>query len=170
MQQLTKSNFMNKNAILILSFLLIVMTSCSLSKVNKSYRNSINGTWTLTDVSYENASGQFKSVLFNDAEDICFEGSEWFFRANNSTGYYNIPASSLCEPGNRYIRWSVVEGDSTYHQLQFKFTDEKKKDLSGLGYRLIISSVSDEQMVLRNNVLVDGERVTIVYNFNRKTF
>ncbi len=145
----------------------IVFISCSLSKVNKTSRKTINGTWVLNDVSYEN-SGHYKSILFNDAQGICFEGSEWFFRENNSTGHYSLISASQCDSGLRYIRWSVVDG--TPSQLQFKFTDEKKKDLTGSGYRLIISSLSDQEMVLKNNVMSDkGNQVTLVYKFTKKS-
>lgn len=159
---------MNKKSLLIMMLLTVSIgfTSCSISKVNKSYRTSINGTWTLDNISFDN-SGHFKSTLFNDAPDICFEGSEWFFRENNSTGHYSLNKSSQCGSGFRYIRWSVVEGE--INQLQFKFTDEKKKDLNSSGYRLMITSISDQEMVLKNNVMVDGERITIVYEFTKKS-
>lgn len=148
----------------------IFLTSCSVSKSARTQRNLFSGSWTLDNVSYENNSGNFKSVIFNDAEDICFEGSDWFFRDNNSTGRYTISQSTFCQGGDRYFRWSVVEPSQNYSsQLQFKFIDEKRKDISGgLGYRLNISSINEQSMVLKSNVSVDGEPVTIVYEFTKK--
>lgn len=157
---------MMKKYLLLFGIALSIL-SCSLSKANKTSRKTINGTWTLNDVSYENA-GHYKSTLFNDAQGICFEGSEWFFRENNSTGHYSLLNASQCDSNFRYIRWSVVEG--TPNQLQFKFTDEKKKDLTGSGYRLIISSLSDQEMTLKNNVISEeGNQVTLVYKFTKKS-
>lgn len=143
---------------------MIFLTSCSISKVARVDRNVLNGSWTLNGISYENNKGKFKSVLFNDAEDSCFEGSRWFFRHNNSTGTYSHNAS--CGETMRFIRWSVIERPGMGNQLQFKFTDDKFKDISGgMGYRLDISALNERQMVLKSNVSVDGEPITIVYDF-----
>nr|WP_299345458.1 lipocalin family protein [Allomuricauda sp.] len=157
------------------SFLFVVLaglmvSSCSVSKSARTQRNLFSGSWTLDNISYENNSGNFKATIFNDAEDICFEGSDWFFRDNNSTGRYTISQSTLCQGGDRFFRWSVVEPSQNYSsQLQFKFIDEKRKDISGgLGYRLNISSINEQSMTLRSNVSVDGEPVTIVYQFSKK--
>lgn len=158
-----------KSSLLVVAIALL-FSSCSISKPVRDQRNLLSGTWTLDDVSYENGSGNFKSVIFNDAEDICFEGSNWFFRDNNSTGRYTIAASSLCQGGDRYIRWSVIENPESYSsQLQFKLIDEKNKDLSGKGYRLTISSLTASDMVLKSNVTVDGKVINVVYKFSKNS-
>ncbi|MEW2922127.1 lipocalin family protein [Muricauda sp. ANG21] len=148
----------------------ILLASCSVSKSARGQRDLFSGTWSLDNISYENNSGNFKSVIFNDAEDICFEGSEWFFRDNNSTGRYTIAQSTLCNGGDRFFRWSVVEPSQNYSsQLQFKFIDENRKDISGgYGYRLNIVSLTEQAMILKSNVSVDGQPVTIVYEFSKK--
>lgn len=134
-----------KKHLLVAISLAFLAGSCSISKDVRAKRNLFEGTWTLNDISYENATGNFASTLFNDAQDICFEGSEWFFRDNNSTGRYTIAPSTLCNGGDRFIRWSVVEPTANYlGQLQFKFIDGKNKDISGgLGYRLNITELTD---------------------------
>ncbi len=159
-----------KKMFLLFSAVSILATSCSVSKAVHKKRNLLSGTWILNDVSYENNTGNFKATLFNDAEDICFEGSNWFFRDNNSTGRYTIAPSTLCQAGDRYIRWSVVDREENYtSQLQFKFIDEKNKDISGgLGYRLNITALTERAMTLKSNNKVDSETVTIVYNFTKK--
>lgn len=51
-------------------------------------------------------------------------------------------------------------------QLQFKFIDDKYKDISGgLGFRLDIAALSETQMRLQSKVTVDGAPVTVVYEF-----
>lgn len=148
----------------------LFLYSCSISKAVRDQRNTISGTWNLDNIAYENASGSFKAVLFNDADAVCFEGSEWYFRDNNSTGRYTLTDGSLCSGGDRYIRWSVVEQPQSYsNQLQFKFIDDRRKDVSGgLGYRLNIVSLSSQSMTLKSNTVVDGETVTVVYEFTKK--
>lgn len=160
-----------KKSFLILIAITVVAVSCKAPKAALEKRNLIDGTWTLEDISYENAKGNFKSTLFNDADDICFEGSEWFFRNNNSTGKYTIAPSTLCNGGDRWIRWSVVDNPENYSsQLQFKMIDENYKDISGgLGYRLNITNLTAQEMTLKSNATVDGEVVNVVYKFNKKS-
>lgn len=148
----------------------LAIMSCTTTKSVRSQRNLFSGTWSLDNIRYENNSGNFQAVLFDDARDICFEGSEWFFRDNNSTGRYTIKEGSLCTGGIRRIRWSVIEPQQNYSsQLQFKFIDDNYKDISGgFGYRLNIASISDQAMILKSNAKVDGETVTIVYEFSKK--
>jgi len=155
---------------LILFATAIFLISCSVSKDIRNQRNLLSGTWTLDDVRYENNEGMFKAVVFNDADAICFEGSNWFFRDNNSTGRYTIKEGSLCQGGDRFIRWSVIKNPADYNsQLQFKFIDEKRKDVSGgLGYRLTIAELTDSEMTLKSNVTVDAKPVTIVYEFSKQ--
>lgn len=147
-----------------------MLISCGLSKENRTSRKTINGTWELSKISYEGAQGYFKSTLFGDAKAQCFEGSEWYFLANNSTGYYDIPQKDDCFSGKRNIRWAVVDVNGTPSQFQFKFIDEKKKDISGgYGYIFTIRSLTDTAMTISTDVNADGEKVTVVYQFVRKS-
>lgn len=161
---------MVKQSLLFVALAGILLTSCSISKSARDQRNLFSGTWNLDNVSFENNSGNFKSVLFNDAEDICFQDSEWFFRDNNSTGRYTLKQSSLCQGGDRFFRWSVVEPEANYtSQLQFKPIDDRRKDISGgFGYRLNIVELTEQAMTLKSNVSVEGQAVTVVYRFSRK--
>lgn len=151
--------------VLLASFLLF---SCSTSKVVRDDRKVVDGTWTLDDVGYEGSDGDFKAKLFDDASAVCFEGSTWFFRNNNSTGSYTIQPGSLCSGGERNIRWSIIERQGGGQQLQFKYIDEKKNDIYGrTGYRMDVVSISPSQMTLKSNVTVDGNPVAVVYEFSR---
>lgn len=150
----------------VLVVLALAISSCSISKKVGEQRKSVDGTWVMKNVGYEGSEGLFKSKLFNDAEAVCFEGSTWFFRNNNSTGSYTLKNSSICAGGTRNIRWSIVETDGGNGQLQFKFIDEKKKDIYGrTGYRLDIVSLSPSQMTLKSDVTVDGSQVSVIYEF-----
>ncbi len=154
----------------LLSLLIVaLLSSCTGSKAVVDQRNLLSGTWTLDNIGYENNSGALKTVLFDDADAICFEGSNWFFRNNNSTGRYTIKQGSLCSGGDRFIRWSIIEPSANYSsQLQFKFIDEKRKDVSGgTGYRLNIASLTAESMTLKSNATVDGSPINVVYEFSK---
>ncbi|WP_036154747.1 lipocalin family protein [Maribacter forsetii] len=158
-----------KKMILLFSIVLLAF-SCSVSKDARAKRNLLSGTWALNNVSFEGNTGNVKAVLFNDVEDICLEGSEWFFRDNNSTGRYTIAPSTFCTGGDRYIRWSVVEREENYtSQLQFKFINEKNQDISGgAGYRLNIENLTENAMTLKSNVMVEGTPINVIYEFSKK--
>lgn len=153
-------------------FLVLLTTglviSCSVSKSARQDRSIINGNWILNNVSYKGSPGKFTSVLFNDADASCFEGSSWFFRNNNSTGSYMLTNAANCYGGERFIRWAVLDREGMSSQLQFKFIDEKYKDISGgLGYRLDIETLTDQYMKLTSKVQVEGDPVTVVYEFSK---
>lgn len=158
-----------KQYILLGLLLALGLQSCSTTRSVRDQRGLIGGSWTLTDVSYADNQGAFQATLFNDADAICFEGSQWYFLENNSTGTYTIKPGSLCTGGDRYIRWSVIERPENYKsQLQFKFTDERHKDIGGgIGYSLTIESLTESQMQLKSNVQVNGEPLGIIYQFSK---
>ncbi len=158
-----------KKIVFVSLLLTVLLSSCSASKAVHQKRNLISGTWVLKNVSFADQPGSFKSVLFSDALDICFEGSNWFFRDNNSTGRYTITPSSLCNGGDRFIRWSVIDTDYGTSQLQFKPIDEKRKDISGgYGYRLDITSLTATNMTLKSKVTADGAPVSVIYEFTKQ--
>ncbi len=158
---------MNKKNLIIL-VLSLAFFSCSTSKQVRDDRKVVDGSWTLENISYEGSEGDFKAKLFNDAQAVCFEGSTWFFRNNNSTGNYTIPPGSLCSGGERNIRWSIIENEDGGEQLQFKYIDEKKNDIYGrTGYRLDLISLTPSQMTLKSDVMVDGNPLSVVYEFGR---
>ncbi|MDX1363511.1 lipocalin-like domain-containing protein [Arenibacter latericius] len=155
-----------KKSLFVLLLAVGMLSSCSISKSAMKDRKTIDGYWILNSVSYTGAQGTFKSQLFNDASSDCFEGSSWYFRNNNSTGSYVLSNSPNCGPEERFIRWSILERDGFNSQIQFKFVDDKYKDISGgQGYRLDIASLSETHMRLESKVSVEGTPVTVVYEF-----
>ncbi len=147
----------------------LLLFSCSTTKQVRDDRKTVDGPWTLNDVGYEDNEGDFKAKLFDDASAVCFEGSTWFFRNNNSTGSYTIQPGSLCSGGERNIRWSIIDNEGGGQQLQFKYIDEKKNDIYGrTGYRLDVVSITPSQMTLKSNVSVDGSSVSVVYKFSKQ--
>jgi hypothetical protein len=155
---------------LVFTLLLVTgfVTSCSVSKAARQDRSVLSGNWILNSVSYQGGQGKFESVLFNDSDASCFEGSTWFFRNNNSTGSYMLGNGTNCDGAERFIRWSVVDRPGMTSQLQFKFIDDKYKDISGgLGYRLDIEQLTDQQLRMTSKVAVEGQPLTVVYEFTK---
>ncbi|MCK7590989.1 lipocalin family protein [Subsaxibacter sp. CAU 1640] len=148
----------------------LLLTSCSLSKQEKTARKTVDGTWTLTKVTYD-SPGTFNTTLFDDTTASCFEGSQWFFRSNNSTGSYNI-INANCPTGERYIRWSANEigKDTGNYDFTMKFTDEKKNDIQkNTGYRMTLNYLDDNSMQLVQTVNFEGKPFKINLNFTRIT-
>lgn len=154
-----------KKIIIIGLLLTVSVVSCSLTKQNKEYRSTINGSWVLSKTYYNNTDGVFSSILFQDKSIECFKNSIWTFVANNSRGTYTLSRPE-CSPGVRYIRWSVYEGGAT-PELQFKFTNEKGKDISGSGFHLKIEYLDQSNMRLRSDATVDGKPIGIIYEFKK---
>lgn len=146
----------------------LIFAACgaSLSKENRDARSSMDGTWQLQDISY-GGDGYFKSTPFGDVDSKCFKGSEWFFRSNNSTGYYNI-SDPDCATGQRNIRWAITDVNGAPSQFQFKFTDEKRNDLNkGVGFIFSIISLTPQSFTISSRVMVDGKPVEVIYNFSK---
>lgn len=153
-----------------LAIIAMLLTSCSLSKQEKTARKTIDGTWTLTKVTYD-TPGNFNSTLFDDTTASCFEGSQWFFRSNNSTGTYDI-INANCPTGVRNIRWSSSEIGKNTGNFDFtlKFTDEKKNDIQkNTGYRMVLNHVDDNTMKITQTVSFEGAPFKINLNFSRLT-
>lgn len=147
-----------------------LFVSCSLSKVEKSARKTVDGNWVLNSVTYD-ADGVFNTQLFNDVTTSCFEDSQWFFRSTNSTGTYNI-INSECSTGERHFRWSANEIGKNTGNFDFtmKFTDEKKKDLDkNTGFRMNLRYLDDNSMQITQTIQFEGKPFNINLNFTRTT-
>ncbi len=152
----------------ILFLLTVILSSCTLSKDEKTARKTIDGTWNLNSVTYD-TQGVFNTVLFDDATTSCFKNSRWFFRSNNSTGSYDI-LNVDCATGVRNIRWAaneVSKGSGDYN-FDMKFTDEKKKDLQkNTGYRMKLRYLDDNTMQITQTLNFEGQPFNINLNFTR---
>mgnify|MGYP005818324255 CR=1 FL=1 len=159
---------MKKIGIILLVSTLFV--SCSLSKVEKSARKTVDGNWVLNSVTYD-TPGTFNTLLFNDATASCFVDSQWFFRSNNSTGTFNI-INADCTTGVRNFRWAANEIGKNSGNFDFtmKFTDEKNKDLQeDAGYRMNLKYLDENSMQIKQTIQFEGKPFNINLNFTRTT-
>ena len=53
----------------------------------KQTERTVRGNWVIDDVTYT-GNGEFESTLLQDVSAACFEGSQWYFVANNNRGSY----------------------------------------------------------------------------------
>lgn len=149
----------------VISFALLLVTACSVSKEARTMKHTINGQWTLQNVSIQGISGAVKATVFNEADYNCFKGSVWTFVSNNSMGTYQLSATG-CPSVTRNIRWSVNEPKGEEKRFQFKRLDDKRNPLDDNdGFRLNVASLTDNSMQLNSAISFEGKPATIVYNF-----
>ena len=55
------------------------------SKVVKTSKKTMNGSWSLQEITYSDY-GNFKITFFNDVSKDCIVGSNWSFVSNNNSG------------------------------------------------------------------------------------
>jgi hypothetical protein len=154
----------------ITAFIIIILSSCSVSKEARSIKKSINGDWVLQTVTVEGITGVTKTTVFNEADLSCFIGSEWNFVSNNSMGSYNlVDKSNNCTQVKRLIRWSIYEPENAAKEFQFKRLDDKKNAMDdGNGYRLTVIESGDSNLKLRSDLVFGGHAGALIYNFVKK--
>ena len=152
----------------ILIFLIsLSLLSCGTSKTVRDSKKVIKGSWALNSITYSKA-GTYNVNLLNDASKDCFEGSTWQFVPNNNTGTYTINNPN-CSIGERYFIFTIQEMDATSGLYDFllKPTNEKHKSETNQGFRLKLTSLSDDVMQWQQTVTVDGSPFTITMNFTK---
>lgn len=156
--------------ILSLTALLLLLVSCGgTSKVAKQARKTFDGNWTLTSVTYPQNTGTFNVTLFNDAAADCFEGSTWDFVSNNNRGTYEVSGNN-CPGGTRYFIWSIDEENTPQGIYDFllKPVNEDYKSTNGnQGFRLNLSSLTQDSMVWEQTVTLEGSPFVIRMTFSK---
>jgi hypothetical protein len=150
--------------------LMAFVSSCSMSKEARTYRNQMNGNWQLQTVVSEGITGNVKVQLLNEADLSCFVGSQWNFDNKTSLGYYSISQNAgECVAVKRNIRLSIYEDKDEPKLFQFKKVDNKYKPIEEgqVGYRFTVLDIQKSTMKLRNDVNFEGKTVSFIYNFVR---
>jgi hypothetical protein len=148
----------------------LLLSSCNSSKKATTVsRNSIKGTWTLNQVSYEGlaSSERLRLQLLDEGTEACLKGSTWVL-PNNGYGSYTISQNQQgCLPGQKNIIWSYrTEADQSIFQYKKLEGGVKAKDISE-GYRFKIISADDNTMVLRSEISYEGKPIYITYSFTK---
>lgn len=158
---------MKKIAIII--FAAVVMASCGGSAVVQEARGTMNGSWTLTSITFPGNEENLEVTLLDNIPARCLENSQWSFISNNNTGSFETSGLN-CDDGPNFFIWSINETNATTgnYDLMFKPTDEDFESTMGnAGYRIDLSNVSADQMVWEQTVQFEGEPFTIQMNFNK---
>jgi len=147
---------------------LMILQSCSTTKSATSgaslKRGNASGNWVLNDITFEGVpAGNVKS-LFSEASYKCFIGSTWSL-TNSGNGSYLLPGTADCPTRTQSIFWSVSTADETF-QFKKLYEGDKAKNVTE-GYRLILSSATGDNLVLRSPVEYGSAPAYIVLNFTK---
>ena len=161
---------MKKNYIFNLVVLAFLYALSSCSSAHKIQGVNLNGKWLLNNVKRSDLDTnlRFKTTVFDDVYSECLNGSVWNLY-NNGSGSYTVQSGLPdCREGERQIYWSI-RNDNGINYFQFKKLDNSAKPKNiGEGYRLEISSVTDNTLVLRSPVNVLNQTGYIVYSFAKQ--
>lgn len=151
-----------------LSVFAIVLSACSSTKnaangtVNVS-RGKFTGTWTVTNVTYENIVENAVQSVFDQAPPAAFVGSTWQL-TNSGNGAYTLTNGTM-----QTIYWSVNNTDPSGQIFQFKkiFQGDKAKNVTQ-GYQLYVAANDGSTMVLKSPISLGTGNGYVVYNFTKK--
>ncbi|RZK43213.1 MAG: hypothetical protein EOO90_04420 [Pedobacter sp.] len=127
-------------------------------------RGNVSGNWILSNITFENIPEVAVRSFLGESSYKCFIGSTWNL-TNSGNGMYSLPASSSCDARTQNIFWSVSTADETF---QFKkiAEGEKPKNVTD-GYRLMLSSASNDMMVIKSPVEYGNGSAYVVLNFTK---
>ncbi len=127
-------------------------------------RGDVSGNWVLTTVTFENIPEIAVKSFLGENSYKCFIGSTWNL-TNSGNGTYNLPTSTSCDAKTQNIFWSVSTADETF---QFKKINEgeKPKNITD-GYRLMLSSASNSNMVIKSPIEYGSGSAYVVLNFTK---
>ncbi len=146
---------------------IITLDSCSpktTSGTVAAKRGDVSGNWVLTTVTFENIPEIAVKSFLGENSYKCFIGSTWNL-TNSGNGTYDLPASTTCDAKTQNIFWSVSTADETF---QFKKIDEgeKPKNVTD-GYRLMLSSASNTNMIIKSPIEYGSGSAYVVLNFTK---
>lgn len=147
---------------------LMILQSCSSTKSTTAgaslRRGNVSGTWVLNDISFEGVPAANVKSLFSEASYKCFIGSTWTL-TNSGNGSYLLPGTVDCPTRTQSIFWSVSTADETF-QFKKLYEGDKAKNVTE-GYRLVLSSATGDNLVLKSPVEYGSGPANIVLNFSK---
>lgn len=150
---------------LLLLLVSISVLSCGASKTVRESKKVLKGNWELNNISYSEA-GTYNVTLLDDVSKTCFEGSTWQFIPNNNTGIYTIDGVG-CQSGERHFVFTIdeINEETGLYDFLLKPTNEKHKSETNIGFRLSLTSLSENMMQWQQTLMVEGKPFTITMNF-----
>ncbi|PJX28446.1 hypothetical protein CAP47_01010 [Psychroflexus sp. S27] len=145
----------------------VLFVSCSTSKIERQSMRSLDGDWTLTDISYPGSSGLVDVTLFNTASMNCFQNSSWNFVSNNNTGNFVLYGSD-CPSGEQNFAWNIETTESNTYNFTLKpLTKGVNPQKINKGYSMEITQLNDFNMTTRQTVQYNGAPFIVQMEFSK---
>ena len=146
---------------------LMVLQSCSSTKGTAGAdlkRGKVTGNWVLNNVTFDGIPSIAVKSFLGETSYKCFEGSTWRL-TNSGNGSYMLPGGNGCDAKTQTIFWSVSTADETF-QFKKLYEGDKAKNVTE-GYRLILSSTTGDNLVLRSPIEYGSKTAYVVLNFSK---
>lgn len=129
-------------------------------------RGKISGDWGVSAVTLEGLLSQAVQSAFGTAPYKCFENSNWKLTNSGNGSFMINNTQNGCQVGfTQNIYWSYQNGPSG-PEFNFKMLYEKDKPKNvDAGYRLLITSITNNTMTLKSPVQYGGKVGYVVYSF-----
>lgn len=143
----------------------VLFVSCSTTKIERQSMRTLDGNWSLSDISYPGSSGFVDVTLFNTAQMNCFQNSSWNFVSNNNTGNFVLYGAD-CPSGEQEFAWNIETTENNTYNFTLKpLTKGVNPQKIRQGYRMEITQLNDFNMTIQQTVNYNGEPFVIQMNF-----
>ncbi len=147
---------------------LMILQSCATRQggtVAETFsKGDVRGTWVVNDITFEGILPGNVQSLFGEGSYKCFIGSTWNL-PNSGNGTYALPGGEGCTAGTQSIVWSVNKTNQTF-QFKKLYEGDKAKNVTD-GYVLVLSSATDNNLVLKSPVQLGSSTAYVVLNLSK---
>jgi hypothetical protein len=150
--------------LLFLAFLI----SCGPGKTRPvQVKKTFGGNWALESITYPTHDGLYNVTLFNTASADCFRNSLWTL--NEETGTYSLQGEE-CARTMEYFKWQINRNNDSrgIYDLLLIPANSRFESTTGVeGFQLNVLSLSENNMVWEQSVILEGRDFVIRMEFIR---
>lgn len=160
----------NKNLLVVLFAIFLLVTSCNNSKVVADNEKLMRGDWTISNVSVDGINQSYVNItVFDEAKTQCYVGSAWHLVQNNASGNYTVNAGGDCPSGTTKIKWFITEeGGQYYFNFKKVYEGERPKNVVD-GYKMRVASNTGSTIVLVQDLMFEGKPISVNYTFQKNS-
>lgn len=161
---------MKKTLLKVVAVLMValVFSACSGTKngTNNVSRGKISNTWVVSQVSLQDLLVGSVQSVFDMAPYKCMEGSIWkLTNSGNGSIQLNNPTTGCPMGFTQTIYWSFSNsGNGNVFQFKKIYEGDKPKNVEE-GYKLYVTAITTNTMVMKSAVNYGGKVGYVVYSF-----
>ncbi|SMO32556.1 hypothetical protein [Solitalea koreensis] len=129
-------------------------------------RKTVQGTWKLDSILYDNIKAYATVKVFGDVDAGCMVNSQWVFYGNYD-GTITTPMAEGCPTNAQKIVWSTItKPEGNYFGIKPLLEGQKGKSITK-GFQMSIESIDDKSMVWNETVDLDYKKSKLTYYFTK---